>query len=170
MPKTTCRGKTWPRRWLTIEQVQALAITEIRSGDGQQSSLCTTHDYVGTFMTVIPKFVTATDGATFVHQGSKGAIVYGVDPADPKSRACLLAWSKSVDPLQASKVYVRAGPLEVFMQTDIWRGIENALDQATETSQDHDPISGAVITAGIVNNDDRVASVGAILGIISTNP
>ncbi|KAK9673549.1 hypothetical protein RND81_12G174700 [Saponaria officinalis] len=150
---------------MSDEQIQAMAVCELRSGHGHQSRYYMSHSWTGNFMTRIPDYINAGDSANIVHKGSKGGVIYGLLPEN-RSTAWLLAWSKSDNPNEPNRVYVRGGTREKLLESGIWNEVERELDQAGDYSRAYDPESGALIAAQIQNDSDKVALVAVTFNIL----
>ncbi|KAL9234831.1 hypothetical protein vseg_009656 [Gypsophila vaccaria] len=155
---------------MSSDQTTAVALCEFRSGHGHQSRHYIRHSWTGNFMTRIPEFINSGDGATIAHKGSKGGLIYGLLPENPRSAAWLLAWSKSDDPSEPNRVYARGGTREQLVQSGIWSEVERELDQAGDYCQMYDRESGAVITARIRDDSDKLALVAASLSLENVPP
>ncbi|XP_021725914.1 uncharacterized protein LOC110703575 isoform X2 [Chenopodium quinoa] len=84
---------------ISNNQIQAMAVVSIRSSFGQRMRSYRNHSWIGNFMARLPDYINGGDGAVFVHKGSKGALLYGLErDATPLALGWILSWSKPDTP------------------------------------------------------------------------
>ncbi|KAK9692265.1 hypothetical protein RND81_09G252400 [Saponaria officinalis] len=102
---------------------------------GKTLQLLATKNWVGNFFEAPTTSIGAGGRAQILHNGSKGALIYGQQPGASNAAAYLLAWSFGNGPY---RVYVKCGPVSEVH----YNGWENAaltsLDSSgTESSASH---------------------------------
>ncbi|XP_021730492.1 jasmonate-induced protein homolog [Chenopodium quinoa] len=144
------------------DQITAMAVGTIRSAHSRQMRYYKSKNWTGNFMVRIPELINGGDRAVVVHKGSKGAVIYGLQPNATRPLGWLLPWSKPDMPNQPNKVYAEGGPLERILNKD-WNEVEQKLDMSGDYCHHWDKESGAMVTAGIQDDSEKVALVGSTI-------